>query len=61
MFKGQTYAGDSFYEFLRVDHPGLLPDWTRLDWTQVSLILLIIIATVIVSEWVSAKIRHSII
>jgi proteasome beta subunit len=38
VFKGQTYAGDSFYEFLRVDHPGLLPDWTRLDWTQVSLI-----------------------
>ena len=38
MFKGQTYAGDSFYEFLRVDHPGLLPDWTRMDWTQVSLL-----------------------
>ena len=34
---------------------------TQLYWTQVSLILLIIIATVIVSEWVSAKIRHSII
>jgi len=30
-------------------------------WTQVSLILLVILATVIVSEWVSAKIRHSII
>jgi ABC-type phosphate/phosphonate transport system permease subunit len=27
----------------------------------VSLILLIIIATVVVSEWVSAKIRHAII
>ena len=34
---------------------------TQLYWTQVSLILLVIIATVIVSEWVSAKIRHSII
>jgi phosphonate transport system permease protein len=34
---------------------------TQLYWTQVSLILLIIIATVIVSEWVSAKVRHAII
>jgi phosphonate transport system permease protein len=33
---------------------------TTLAWTQVSLILLIIIATVIVSEWVSAKVRHAI-
>ncbi len=32
-----------------------------LAWTQVSLILLVILATVIVSEWVSAKIRHAII
>ena len=32
-----------------------------LAWTRVSLILLVIIATVIVSEWVSAKIRHAII
>jgi phosphonate transport system permease protein len=32
-----------------------------LAWTQVSLILLVIIATVVVSEWVSAKIRHAII
>ena len=31
------------------------------SWTQVSLILLVILMTVIVSEWVSAKIRHSII
>ena len=30
-------------------------------WTQVSLILLVILATVIVSEWVSAKVRHAII
>ena len=34
---------------------------TTLAWTQVSLILLVIIATVVVSEWVSAKIRHAII
>jgi phosphonate transport system permease protein len=34
---------------------------TMLAWTQVSLILLIIIATVVVSEWVSAKTRHAII
>ncbi len=30
-------------------------------WTQVSLILIVILATVIVSEWVSAKVRHAII
>ena len=34
---------------------------TTIAWTQVSLILLIIIATVVVSEWVSAKVRHAII
>jgi phosphonate transport system permease protein len=34
---------------------------TQLYWTQVSLILLVIIATVIVGEWVSARIRHAII
>jgi phosphonate transport system permease protein len=34
---------------------------TQLYWTQVSLILLVIIATVIFSEWVSAKVRHAII
>jgi phosphonate transport system permease protein len=34
---------------------------TQLYWTQVSLILLVIIGTVIISEWVSAKIRHAII
>lgn len=32
-----------------------------LSWTQVSLILIVILTTVIVSEWVSAKIRHAII
>ncbi|GAB4354307.1 MAG: phosphonate ABC transporter, permease protein PhnE [Kiloniellaceae bacterium] len=30
-------------------------------WTQVSVILLVIIATVVISEWVSARIRHAII
>ena len=30
-------------------------------WTQVSLILLVILVTVIASEWVSAKVRHAII
>src|SRR4249919_245414 len=34
---------------------------TTLAWTQVSLILLVIIATVVVSEWISAKVRHAII
>lgn len=33
----------------------------NLAWTRVSIILIVIIATVIVSEWVSAKIRHAII
>jgi phosphonate transport system permease protein len=33
----------------------------NLAWTEVSMILLVIVATVIVSEWVSAKIRHAII
>ncbi len=32
-----------------------------LAWTEVSVILLVIIATVILSEWVSAKVRHAII
>jgi phosphonate transport system permease protein len=34
---------------------------TTLASTKVSLILLIIISTVVVSEWVSAKVRHTII
>lgn len=33
----------------------------NLAWTQVAVILLVIIATVIVSEFVSAKVRHAII
>ncbi len=32
-----------------------------LAWSQVSVILLLILATVIVSEWVSARVRHAII
>jgi phosphonate transport system permease protein len=34
---------------------------STLAWTQVSLILLVILATVVVSEWVSATIRHAMI
>jgi len=33
----------------------------NLAWTQVSVILLVILATVVLSEWVSAKVRHAII
>lgn len=32
-----------------------------LAWSQVSLILIVILATVVFSEWVSAKVRHGII
>jgi phosphonate transport system permease protein len=32
-----------------------------LVWNQVSMILVAIFATVLVSEWVSAKVRHAII
>jgi phosphonate transport system permease protein len=32
-----------------------------LAWTQVSIILLVILVTVILSEWVSARVRHAII
>jgi phosphonate transport system permease protein len=32
-----------------------------LAWPQVTLIILVILATVVVSEWVSAKVRHAII
>ena len=34
---------------------------SNLAWTQVSLILIAILAAVIVSEWISAKVRHAII
>ena len=33
----------------------------NLAWSNVSVILLIIVATVVVSEWVSAKVRNAII
>ncbi|MDO5641584.1 MAG: phosphonate ABC transporter, permease protein PhnE [Paracoccus sp. (in: a-proteobacteria)] len=32
-----------------------------LAWPQVSLIILVILATVVVSEWVSARVRHAVI
>jgi phosphonate transport system permease protein len=32
-----------------------------LAWPQVTVILLVIFATVLLSEWVSAKVRHAII
>ena len=32
-----------------------------LAWPQVTLIFLVILATVVVSEWISAKIRHAVI
>ena len=32
-----------------------------LAWPQVTLILLAILATVLISEWVSARVRHAII
>ena len=32
-----------------------------LAWTQVSMILLVILVTVIISEWISARVRHAII
>jgi phosphonate transport system permease protein len=32
-----------------------------LAWSQVAVILLLILATVVISEWVSAKVRHAII
>ena len=37
MFEGQKYAGSSFYEFLRADHPALLPDFSDMDFTRVEL------------------------
>ncbi|TNF65551.1 MAG: ABC transporter permease subunit, partial [Rhodobacteraceae bacterium] len=32
-----------------------------LAWSQVTVILLLILATVVISEWVSARVRHAII
>ena len=38
MFKGQTYNGSSFLEFLRTDHPQLLPNFDRSDWRGLELL-----------------------
>lgn len=35
MFAGQKYTGSSFVEFLKSDRPELLPDFSKLDWTQI--------------------------
>ncbi len=37
MFKGQTYNGSSFLEFLRTDHPAQLPDFGGGDWAKLVL------------------------
>lgn len=37
MFKGQTYSGSSFLEFLRIDHPAQLPDFCHGDWAKLEL------------------------
>jgi phosphonate transport system permease protein len=34
---------------------------SRLAWNEVTVIFIVIFVTVIVSEWVSAKVRHAII
>jgi proteasome beta subunit len=33
LFKGQTYQGASFFEFLQTDHPSLLPAFGDVEWT----------------------------
>ena len=35
MFPGQNYRGSSFFEFLRMDHSDLVPDFQNVDWSQV--------------------------
>jgi proteasome beta subunit len=37
VFKGQHYTGSSFYELLRMDHPGLVPDFGNMDWGQMQI------------------------
>ena len=37
MFKGQSYSGPSFYDFIRADHPDLLPDFGKFDWGAVQI------------------------
>jgi proteasome beta subunit len=37
VFKGHTYTGSSFYEFLKIDHPDLLPNFNDVDFTRVEI------------------------
>ena len=37
MFLNEKYRGSSFIEYLRTDHPDLLPDFRNLDFTQLQL------------------------
>ena len=37
MFLDEKYRGSSFIEYLRVDHPDLLPDLRNLDFTRVEM------------------------
>ncbi len=38
MFPHEKYRGSSFIEYLRVDHPDLLPDFSRMDWGKLPLL-----------------------
>jgi ABC-type phosphate/phosphonate transport system permease subunit len=42
-------------------HRGAVALQPERAWLQVSLIMLVILATVAVNEWVSAKLRHAIL
>ena len=35
MFKGQSYSGSSFFEFLQMDHGDLIPDFHRVEWSKI--------------------------
>ena len=35
MFKGQSYRGSSFFEFLQMDHGDLIPDFHRVEWSKI--------------------------
>ena len=37
MLLDEKYRGSSFIEYLRVDHPDLLPDWGRVDFSKYEL------------------------
>jgi proteasome beta subunit len=32
-----SYRGSSFFEFLKLEHPGLVPDFSNCDWSSVAL------------------------